>query len=184
MYAQSSTGEIHWECPKSQDVPVPTVRCYAKQEWCGDGVTQSGEECDNGNSNGKNGECSSTCKKNICIEKTTLKGPCQLVFEIEVNWKKEPYYNLTKYIRESDQDILNLMYNCYADSRNYNGNYCSKVANHITKVENMKITLRDEMWKYDGWYRNGCPLNISIGWLNQDKHFTCNSTFTLKLKTK
>jgi hypothetical protein len=55
------------------------------------------------------------------------------------------------------------MFKCYADSRNYNDNYCSKVANHTTKVENMKITLREEMWKYDGWYRNGCPLNISIG---------------------
>ena len=204
VYAQSSTGEIHWECPKSQDVPIPTVRCYAKQEWCGDGVTQSTEECDNGTNNGKNGECSSTCKKNICTEKKTLKGKCQIWFKLQIN-DKTPTIITNKNIIKINDDNENLheTYDCekgITKTCDWKMEKCSDCENNpkwqrknssvnsILSIIKGKgnsgngISISDK-YEYVDWYRNGCPLNIGIQWI-EEEHLTCNSTFILKLKTK
>ena len=204
VYAQSSTGEIHWECPKSQDVPIPTVRCYAKQEWCGDGVTQSTEECDNGTNNGKSGECSSTCKKNICTEKKTLKGKCQIWFKLQINDKTPTiitYKNIIKI--NDDNENLHETYDCEKGNTkpcDWKMEKCSDCKNNprwqrknssvnsILSIIKGKgnsgsgISISDK-YEYVDWYRNGCPLNIGIQWI-EEEHLTCNSTFTLKLKTK
>jgi cysteine-rich repeat protein len=52
-----------WQCEDAYGLLSPI--CSAAEQWCGDGVVQGGEVCDDGNSNNND-----TCKNNCQLQTT------------------------------------------------------------------------------------------------------------------
>lgn len=138
-----------------------------------------------------------------CPSNTSTPNPgCQIKLKLEVDGKEAGHWEQHNYINGLDSQVLetNITFNCDKGICDWSKmNICSdcgdepnwmrensdvnNILSVIKGVGHPGISVKDG-YEYVGWYRNGSPLNIiDIQWI-EEKHLTCNSTLTLKIKSK
>ncbi len=151
----------------------------SSQNKCGDGKVDEGEECDDGNNNGDNRRCTSSCKRNICGDGKILSDPIDMV-----NGRTEPpnsdYDKRERIYEECDDGNLIDRDGCSKDCRNENLCDTSTEFACYTQYNIDGERVRGGAgWCCDKWVGDCIPQdcslergNCSVGFIKQESILT------------